>query len=78
MDINQVIKVDLNRLVDVKSFIVLTNRQKYRISAQSGDYKVDAKSIMGLLSLDLSSPVTIVLHTEDTNEINKFSKYIVK
>lgn len=33
---------------------------------------IDAKSILGIFSLDLSKPVTVVLHSEDQDEINKF------
>lgn len=46
---------------------------------QSGKYYVDAKSIMGIFSLDLSKPIDLAIHTEDNlNEILEALKpYII-
>jgi hypothetical protein len=33
---------------------------------------IDAKSIMGIYTLDLSKPVDVVLHSDDNTEIDRF------
>ena len=45
----------------------------------SGRYVIDAKSIMGIFSLDLSKPIDLAIHTEDNlNEILEALKpYII-
>ena len=45
----------------------------------SGRYKVDAKSLMGLFSLDLSAPVTLEYNSDFEDEVIKlFGEFIVK
>jgi phosphocarrier protein HPr len=53
-------------------------RFNYDIDLVSGRYAIDAKSIMGIFSLDLSKPIELVAHTEDPDELVKaISKFIV-
>ncbi|MBQ7558422.1 MAG: HPr family phosphocarrier protein [Lachnospiraceae bacterium] len=42
----------------------------------SGAYVIDAKSIMGLFSLDVSNPVTLIVHDDDA-DLTEISKYEV-
>lgn len=58
---NDIIKltIKLNMITDVKKFIEITNKMPNIILAKSGEYCVNAKSIMGLFSLDLSCPIDI-------------------
>ena len=42
------------------------------IDLASGRYIVNAKSIMGIFSLDLSKPIEVLIHTEDTELVNDF------
>ncbi len=49
------------------------------INDVSGRYAVDAKSIMGIFSLDLSKPIELNAHTDDADKFMKdIAKYIVK
>lgn len=63
-------------LADVQKFVNIVNRYSYDVDLTSGKYVVDAKSIMGIFSLDLSKPITIELHSDDTaaleNELKSF------
>lgn len=76
------VKVNLNHIEAVKEFNIIASRYDFEIDALSGRYKLNAKSIMGLFSLDLSKDITIEIHTEDKEAADKFiesiSKYIVK
>ena len=53
---------------DVKEFVQIVNSYPYDVDLSSGRYVVDAKSIMGIFSLDLSKPIDLNIHTEDGAE----------
>ena len=58
-------KIKLNSIEDVKEFTSLANSLAYDLDIISGRYAVDAKSIMGIFSLDLTKALTLVLHCSD-------------
>ena len=57
-------KILLDSIDKVKDFVNLINRFKSEIDLASGRYVVDAKSIMGIFSLDLSKPIDLAIHAE--------------
>lgn len=57
--------IKLNSIDDVKEFCALTNSCKFDVDLLSGRYAVDAKSIMGIFSLDLTKEVELVVHAGD-------------
>jgi len=58
-------RVLLTSINHVKDFVTAASMCSCDIDVTSGRYTIDAKSIMGLFSLDLSKPITIhVLGTE--------------
>lgn len=60
-------KIMLNTINDVKNFVELANRYDFDVDLVSGRYAVDAKSIMGIFSLDLTKPIQVEAHTEGDN-----------
>ncbi len=52
-------KVKITSIDDVKNFVGAACMQMCDIDITSGKYVIDAKSIMGIFSLDLSKPVTV-------------------
>ncbi|MGN1109440.1 MAG: HPr family phosphocarrier protein [Oscillospiraceae bacterium] len=54
----------LSSIEDVKEFVALTNSSSVECDLVSGRYAVDAKSIMGIFSLDLAKPLTFVVHDD--------------
>lgn len=64
-------KVMLSSIVDVKNFVNLVNEFDFEVDMVSGRYVVDAKSLMGIFSLDLSKPIIMRVYTEDTVELEK-------
>lgn len=58
-------KVKLSSIADVKEFTSLANSRTFELDLVSGKYTVDAKSIMGIFSLDLTKTLTLVLHGND-------------
>ena len=63
------IQVMLTSIEEVKNFVSLTN--KYAFPMTTEKYKIDAKSIMGVFSLDLSKPINVVVES-DAPEVQDF------
>ena len=59
------VQISLNSIDKVKSFV--NDITKFDYDLVSGRYVIDAKSIMGIFSLDLSKPIDLNIHAEDTN-----------
>ena len=59
------VMISLNSIDKVKSFVNDISRFDYDFDLISGRYVIDAKSIMGIFSLDLSKPIELNIHAED-------------
>lgn len=68
-------RVKLIRPMDVSNFVAAASScpKEIEIIASHGKYDVDARSIMGMFSLNLSEPITITMSGE-TNLLNTYSK----
>ena len=74
-------KVKLESIESVKEFVALTNKCAFDIDLVSGRYAVDAKSIMGIFSLDLSRALTLVVHADEGKSadfLEEAEKFIVE
>ena len=69
------VKVSLNSIDKVKSFVNDINRFDYDFDLTSGRYVIDAKSIMGIFSLDLSKAIDLNIHA-DSDQIDEVLKVI--
>ena len=49
----------------VKKFVSIVQNYSFEIDLRSDRYVVDAKSILGIFSLDLSKPIDLNIHAED-------------
>lgn len=59
------VKICLNSIEKVKSFVNDITRFDVDFDLVSGRYVIDAKSIMGIFSLDLSKPIDLNIHADD-------------
>ena len=59
------IQISLNSIDKVKRFVSTINTFDNDFDLVSGRYVIDAKSIMGIFSLDLSRPIDLNIHAED-------------
>ncbi len=66
----------LNSLDEVKRFIDITSRYGENLSLVNGRYVVDAKSILGVFSMDLSQPLLLVCDREDDALKKELSAFI--
>ena len=62
------IQISLNSIDKVKSFVNDVTKFDCDFDLVSGRYVIDAKSIMGIFSLDLSKPITLNVHAEENAE----------
>ncbi|MBR7185019.1 MAG: HPr family phosphocarrier protein [Clostridia bacterium] len=63
------IDIRLSTIQDVQNFVNIVNRYDIDVDLSSGRYIVDAKSIMGIFSLDLLKPITLTAHADDTDAL---------
>ena len=59
------VQISLNSIDKVKTFVNAITQFEFDFDLVSGRYVIDAKSIMGIFSLDLSKPIELVIHAED-------------
>ena len=71
--------ISLNSIDKVKAFVNEITKFDNDFDLVSGRYVIDAKSIMGIFSLDLSKPIELNIHSEtNVDEIlNILAPYIV-
>ena len=62
------IQISLNSIDKVKSFVNDITKFDNDFDLVSGRYVIDAKSIMGIFSLDLSKPIDLNIHAEENIE----------
>lgn len=58
------VKISLNSIDKVKAFVNEITKFDNEFDLVSGRYVIDAKSIMGIFSLDLSKPIDLNIHAE--------------
>ncbi|MBO5059662.1 MAG: HPr family phosphocarrier protein [Clostridia bacterium] len=72
----KVFNLMLNSINDVKDFVNIVSKYDFDVDLTSGRYVVDAKSIMGIFSLNLSKPIKVEVHSDDCDafmaEVDRF------
>ena len=73
------VKVSLNSIDAVKSFVNVVTKYDSDFDLVSGRYVIDAKSIMGIFSLDLSKPIDPNIHAESNADgiLEELKPYII-
>ena len=73
------VKISLNSIDKVKSFVNIISQYDSDFDLISGRYVIDAKSIMGIFSLDLSQNIDLTIHADnDTEIVDAIKDYIVE
>ena len=76
------VQIFLNSIDKVNSSVNDISKFDYDFDLVSGRYVVDAKSIMGIFSLDLSKPIDLNIHAETESSVeeilNILAPYIIK
>ena len=70
--------IRLSTIQDVRNFVEIVCMSDIEIDLSSGRYVVDAKSIMGIFSLDLMNPITLTAYGDSSESIlPSLKNYIV-
>lgn len=70
--------VNLNEMTKLNGFVNEVATFESNVDAVRGRYVIDAKSIMGMFSFDLSKDLEIILHSDDDAEIARFIEVMKK
>lgn len=72
------INIKLSNVQDIREFVNIVILSDYDVDLIQGRYVIDAKSIMGIFSLDLLSPIKLVAHTENPEALFEgVAKFVV-
>ena len=74
------VQISLNSIDKVKSFVNSITQFDFDFDLISGRYVIDAKSIMGIFSLDLSKPIDLNIHADAGRMdeiVNALTPYII-
>lgn len=75
----KVYDIRLSTIEDVRNFVNAVTACDCDVDLASGRYIVDAKSIMGIFSLDLMNPIRMTVHSDECEDFEKkIEKFIEK
>ncbi len=63
------VPIKLSFAEEVKTFVNAVNRYPYEMDLRAGRHVVDAKSILGIFSLDLSKPITLDVYDDACDDL---------
>ncbi len=65
------VPIKLSFAEEVKTFVNIVSRYPYDMDLRAGRHVVDAKSILGIFSLDLSKPISLEVYADDCGDLLK-------
>lgn len=63
------VQVRLSLVENVNAFVNIVGRYPFDMDLRAGRHVVDAKSILGIFSLDLSKPITLEIYSDDCDAL---------
>ena len=63
------VMIRLSLVENVNNFVNIVTRYPFEMDLRAGRHVVDAKSILGIFSLDLSRPITLDIYNDDCDEL---------
>ena len=71
--------IRLSLVENVNNFVNIVARYPYEMDLRAGSHVVDAKSILGIFSLDLSKPITLEIYSDDCSDLlEEISPFLMK
>lgn len=67
----KVLSIRLTEINQVREFVELTSKCEFDVDLVSDRYTVDAKSLLGIYSLNLSNPLQVVMYGDNTEDFEK-------
>ena len=72
------VMIRLSLVENVNKFVNVVSRYPFEMDLRAGRHVVDAKSILGIFSLDLSRPITLDIYSDDCDKLMEESKPFVE
>ena len=73
------VMIRLSLVENVNNFVNIVTRYPYEMDLRAGRHVVDAKSILGIFSLDLSKPITLEIYSDDCGDLlEEVGPFLVK
>ena len=63
------VMIRLSLVENVNNFVNIVTRYPFEMDLRAGRHVVDAKSILGIFSLDLSRPITLEIYSDDCSDL---------
>lgn len=63
------VMIRLSLVENVNKFVNIVSRYPFEMDLRAGRHVVDAKSILGIFSLDLSRPITLEIYSDDCEQL---------
>ena len=63
------VMIRLSLVENVNNFVNIVTRYPYEMDLRAGRHVVDAKSILGIFSLDLSRPIALEVYSDDCDDL---------
>ena len=63
------VAIRLNQINDLNQFVCIVNRFPYEMNLRSGRHVLNAKSVLGILSLDLKQPLLLEIHHDNCDKL---------
>ncbi len=71
--------IKLSLVENVNNFVNIVSRYPFEMDLRAGRHVVDAKSILGIFSLDLSKPITLEIYNDECDDLLKeIDSFIVR
>ena len=71
--------ISLTQVNQVQKFVNVVSKVPYDVDMVSGRYTINAKSLLGIYSLDLNRPLQVVMYSDDwealKKELEEFMRY---
>ncbi len=63
------VMIKLSLVENVNRFVNIVTRYPFEMDLRAGRHVVDAKSILGIFSLDLSKPIALEIYADECDEL---------
>jgi len=63
------VSIRLSLVENVNKFVNIVSRYPFEMDLRAGRHVVDAKSILGIFSLDLSRPIALEIYSDDCEKL---------
>lgn len=73
------INIRLDKMDSIHRFVKIVEKYPFEIDLKSNRYVIDAKSLLGVCSLDTSKPISMDIHSDNCDDLLKeIDSFIVK